>query len=44
MILKENNNYYPDFDEIEKTDLSNIKMMWVNYPQMPTGKRITKNI
>lgn len=35
--LDENNNWQPDFDALEKTDLSNIKLMWVNYPNMPTG-------
>ncbi len=36
--LKEENNYYPDFDALEKSDLSKVKLMWVNYPQMPTGQ------
>src|SRR3954447_17517990 len=36
--LKEENNYYPDFELLEKKDLSKIKLMWVNYPQMPTGQ------
>lgn len=36
--LKEANNYYPDFDALEKIDLSKVKLMWVNYPQMPTGQ------
>lgn len=36
--LKEKNNYEPDFDEIENKDLSKVKLMWVNYPQMPTGQ------
>lgn len=36
--LKEENNYYPDFDLLERTDLSKVKLMWVNYPQMPTGQ------
>jgi aspartate/methionine/tyrosine aminotransferase len=35
--LDENNNWQPDFDALEKMDLSNIKLMWVNYPNMPTG-------
>lgn len=35
--LDENNNWEPDFDTLEKMDLSNIKLMWVNYPNMPTG-------
>jgi LL-diaminopimelate aminotransferase len=36
--LKEEDNYYPDFSLLEKKDLSNVKLMWVNYPQMPTGQ------
>jgi aspartate/methionine/tyrosine aminotransferase len=35
--LKEENNWQPDFDELEKMDLSQVKLMWVNYPHMPTG-------
>jgi len=36
--LTEENGWFPDFSEIEKNDLSGIKIMWVNYPNMPTGK------
>lgn len=35
--LDEKNNWQPDFEALEKMDLSNIKLMWVNYPNMPTG-------
>lgn len=42
--LKESNSWLPDFEEIEKNDLSNVKLMWVNYPNMPTGKKATKEI
>ncbi len=35
--LTEKNGWLPDFDAIEKNDLSNVKLMWVNYPHMPTG-------
>lgn len=35
--LDEENNWEPNFDELEKMDLSNVKLMWVNYPNMPTG-------
>ena len=38
--LTETNGWFPDFDEIEKNDLSQVKMMWVNYPNMPTGKLV----
>jgi len=36
-VLKEENNWLPDLNEIEKMDLSNVKLMWINYPHMPTG-------
>lgn len=35
--LQEDNNWQPDFDALEKMDLSRVKLMWVNYPNMPTG-------
>lgn len=35
--LLENNNWQPDFESLEKMDLSKVKIMWVNYPNMPTG-------
>ncbi|GAB6124114.1 pyridoxal phosphate-dependent aminotransferase [Dysgonomonas termitidis] len=35
--LDENNNWQPDFEALEKMDLSGVKLMWVNYPNMPTG-------
>lgn len=31
------NGWQPDLDSIEKSDLSRVKLMWVNYPHMPTG-------
>jgi aspartate/methionine/tyrosine aminotransferase len=31
-------NWEPDFEQLEKTDLSKVKLMWVNYPHMPTGQ------
>ena len=42
--LKEENNWLIDFDELEKKDLSKVKLMWVNYPQMPTGQLPTKEL
>ena len=36
--LKPENNYFPDFEALEQQDLSRVKLMWVNYPQMPTGQ------
>lgn len=41
-ILKEENNWFPDFEELEKIDLSKVKLMFVNYPHMPTGQLPTK--
>lgn len=35
--LDEKNNWKPDFEALEQMDLSNVKLMWVNYPNMPTG-------
>lgn len=35
--LKEENGWKPDFDELEKLPLDKVKLMWVNYPHMPTG-------
>ena len=35
--LKEENNWLIDLEELEKNDLSSVKMMWINYPHMPTG-------
>ena len=35
--LDEANGWQPDFDVLEKMDLSSVKLMWVNYPNMPTG-------
>ncbi|MDI1257611.1 MAG: aminotransferase class I/II-fold pyridoxal phosphate-dependent enzyme [Flavobacterium sp.] len=35
--LTENNNWEPDFEALESLDLSKVKLMWVNYPHMPTG-------
>ena len=35
--LMENNGWQPDFEQLEKMDLSRVKLMWTNYPNMPTG-------
>jgi aspartate/methionine/tyrosine aminotransferase len=42
--LKEENDWLIDFDELEKRDLTRVKLMWVNYPQMPTGELPTKEL
>lgn len=36
--LKEKNNYKPDFDKLKRRKLKKVKLMFVNYPQMPTGQ------
>ncbi|MEO5776827.1 MAG: aminotransferase class I/II-fold pyridoxal phosphate-dependent enzyme [Flavobacterium sp.] len=35
--LSAQTNWQPDFEVLEKTDLSKVKLMWVSYPHMPTG-------
>jgi aspartate/methionine/tyrosine aminotransferase len=35
--LNSENNWFPNLSEIEKRDLSKVKIMWINYPHMPTG-------
>lgn len=35
--LREDNGWQPDFDALERMDLSRVKLMWTNYPNMPTG-------
>ena len=33
------NDWQPDFDALERMDLSRVKLLWTNYPNMPTGAR-----
>jgi len=40
--LNEENNFAPDLKSLSKTDLSKVKIMWVNYPHMPTGAIASK--
>jgi aspartate/methionine/tyrosine aminotransferase len=40
--LKEENDWLPDLEALAKKDLSKVKIMWLNYPNMPTGTRATK--
>ena len=42
--LKKENNWYPDFNELERTSLENVKIMFVNYPEMPTGQLPSKEM
>jgi hypothetical protein len=40
--LTRENCWFPDIEELEKSDLSRVKIMWINYPHMPTGQRANK--
>lgn len=42
--LDETKGWAPDFDALERMDLSGVKLMWVNYPNMPTGARASKEL
>ena len=35
--LSEKNNWLPEIDELKKHNLSEVKLMWINYPHMPSG-------
>lgn len=38
------NNWQPDFEALEKMNLSKVKLMWVSYPHMPTGANGTLDL
>lgn len=42
--LLEENGWYPDFDQLESMDLSGVKLMWANYPNMPTGAPARRDV
>ena len=42
--LKEENGWMPDFEALERMDLSRVKLMWTNYPNMPTGANATPEL
>ena len=42
--LKEKDNYTPDWKRLEKKDLRKVKLMFVNYPHMPTGQKPTREL
>jgi len=42
--LKAENSWQPDFDALEKMDLEGVKIMWTNYPGMPTGAPATEEL
>ena len=35
--LTQDGGWYPDFDALDQSDLSDVKILWMNYPHMPTG-------
>ena len=39
--LSKENNWFPNLNDLEKKDLSKVKIMWINYPHMPTGSSAT---
>lgn len=42
--LTAENGWMPDFEALEKLPLDRIKLMWVNYPHMPTGTQATTEL
>jgi len=40
--LSEENGWLPDLKKLAEQDLSKVKLMWVNYPHMPTGAKANK--
>ncbi len=42
--LLEEKGWQPDFETLEKMDLSHVKLMWTNYPNMPTGANATREL
>lgn len=40
--LTEEGGWLPDFEALERLPLDKIKLMWVNYPHMPTGRQATR--
>ncbi|MBR5142002.1 MAG: aminotransferase class I/II-fold pyridoxal phosphate-dependent enzyme [Bacteroidales bacterium] len=42
--LKAENGWQPDFEALEQMDLEGVKIMWTNYPNMPTGASATEEL
>jgi len=42
--LDDSNNWQPNFTALERQDLSKVKLMWINYPHMPTGANAQKEV
>lgn len=40
--LTEENSWHPDVEALQKLDVSQVKLMWINYPNMPTGEQADK--
>jgi LL-diaminopimelate aminotransferase len=43
-LLSEQSQWEPNLEELEQRDLSRVKLMWVNYPHMPTGQLPSKEL
>ncbi|WP_316818137.1 pyridoxal phosphate-dependent aminotransferase [Pedobacter nyackensis] len=43
-LLQEEKNWYPDLEALAATDLSKVKLMFVNYPHMPTGQQVSAGL
>ena len=43
-LLQEERNWYPDLEALSAMDLSKVKLMFVNYPHMPTGQPISSDL
>ena len=42
--LREDQGWMPDFEQLEQMDLSRVRLMWTNYPNMPTGANATPEL
>lgn len=42
--LLEKKGWQPDFEQLENMNLEGVKIMWINYPNMPTGGRATREL
>ena len=42
--LREDNGWWPDFEALENMDLEGVKIMWTNYPNMPTGAAASEEL
>lgn len=40
--LSEENSWLPDIDKLNQLNLTKVKLMWINYPNMPTGSDLDK--